>query len=377
MAIGTMDLVSRDQILRLDPVFGAVGLEAGRKVWAPSRLSPREKTVLLIAGDVTVRELGLPFELHTAMALDKVGMSVEDLREILRHVAPAAGLNPTSRAFERLAAIAKAIGKGEASNEVRAPGPHPAAPYPADALIDLRVAAPALAADIEAQTAELWARPHLSHRERLFANLAVDIVAGTLGPTFAAHVAMAFRAGITPAEIREALRVLAEYSTARAWEAAMAHEQILRSLPLEAAGADADSEPRTIASTVEVARYEKTILDKDDASGLAIVETRLVEKFSGGIVGEGHATHLRLERPDGTGTLICYERITGSLGGRQGSFLLEAKGAMGPGADVHGRWSIVDGSGTGELEALRGYAQFSAQRDETSPTGWRASTSLT
>src|SRR5205809_8128673 len=101
-----MELVSPDRVMRLDPVFGAMGLEAGRKIWSPSKLSMREKALLLLAGDVAVRELGLPFELHTAMALSKADMSVEDIRELLRHVAPAAGLNPTSRAFERLAAVA-------------------------------------------------------------------------------------------------------------------------------------------------------------------------------------------------------------------------------------------------------------------------------
>ena len=43
----------------------------------------------------------------------------------------------------------------------------------------------------------------------------------------------------------------------------------------------------------------------------------------------------------------------------------------------NGHWEVVDGSGTGELEGLRGYAEFSAKRDELSPTGWRARTSLT
>jgi Protein of unknown function (DUF3224) len=110
---------------------------------------------------------------------------------------------------------------------------------------------------------------------------------------------------------------------------------------------------------------------------LAILETRLVEKFTGGITGEGAATHLRLERPDGSGTLICYERTIGYIDGQEGSFLLDAKGALGPGPVVHGQWEVVDGSGTGGLGRIGGSAKFSARRDKNSPTGWRASTSLT
>lgn len=376
-----MELVSPDRVMRLDPVFGAMGLEAGRKIWSPSQLSMREKAVLLLAGDVTVRELGLPFELHTAIALNKANMSVEDLRELLRHVAPAAGLNPTSRAFERLAAIVAELGENSDSAATRTSAPYPATLYPVDALRSLRAADPNLAETIVSQSAELWARPGLSHRERLFASLAVDVAGGTLGEAFAAHTRMAASAGITRTELNEALDVIAEYSTVRAWEAAIALDRILRFGPEALSGSkiagDMDAEPRTLDSNVEVEKYERSVLNKPDASGLAIVETRLIEKFAGGIIGKGEATHLRLERSDGTGTLICYERITGSVGRRQGSFLLEAKGAMEPGAIVHGHWEVVDGSGTGELEGLRGYAEFSAKRDELSPTGWRARTSLT
>lgn len=376
-----MALVSPDRVLRLDPVFGSMGIEAARRIWSPSLLSMREKACLLIAGDVAVHELGLPFELHVTMALSKAEMCVEDLRELLRHVAPAAGLNPVSRAFERLAEVVAELGHSPDSHAARPPSPHPATPYPAHALEALRSADPKLALAIERQSSELWARPGLDHRERLFASFAIDVVSGTLGQAFAAHVCMALRAGITAAEMHEALRVLAEYSTVRAWEGTISLEGALRSAPRSQGGlvspGEGSCEPRTVASKVEVEKYDRSVLSEADASGVAIVETRLVEKFVGGIVGEGRATHLRLERSDGTGTLICYERIAGTIGGLRGSFLLKADGAMEPGPVVRGRWEIVSGSGTAELERLNGYAEFSAERDESSPTGWRASTSLT
>jgi hypothetical protein len=133
----------------------------------------------------------------------------------------------------------------------------------------------------------------------------------------------------------------------------------------------------TAQSQVEVTKYLREVLDEPEANGLAIVETRLEEKFTGDLVGNGRAAHLRLERPDGSGNLICYERITGTLGGRRGSFLLEASGAMQASHYVHGRWEIVAGSGTGELEGIRGYAAFMARRDEASKSGWAAETALT
>jgi Protein of unknown function (DUF3224) len=133
----------------------------------------------------------------------------------------------------------------------------------------------------------------------------------------------------------------------------------------------------TVQSKVEVVEYDRAVIDEADASGLALVETRLKERFSGALEGVGVAKHLRLERKDGSGTLICYERISASLDGRHGSFLLEASGFMEASHYVHGRWEIVPGSGTQDLQHIRGYAAFMARRDERSKSGWAAETALT
>lgn len=142
------------------------------------------------------------------------------------------------------------------------------------------------------------------------------------------------------------------------------------------------SMPKTVAHTttqskVEVAKYLREVLDHTDDSAMTVVETRLEENFSGGLVGKGIATHLRIERNDGTGMLTCYERITGSLDGRTGSFLLQASGFTDRHHTVHGRWEILEGSGTSELAGLRGYAAFAAMPDKSAKTGWSADTSLT
>jgi hypothetical protein len=133
----------------------------------------------------------------------------------------------------------------------------------------------------------------------------------------------------------------------------------------------------TIGAKVEVSKYLREVLDHTDDSPMTVVETRLEEHFTGGLSGIGIATHLRIERSDGTGMLTCFERITGSLDGRQGSFLLQASGFTDRRHVVHGRWEIIEGSGTGELAGIRGYAAFGAMPDKSSKTGWSADTSLT
>jgi Protein of unknown function (DUF3224) len=133
----------------------------------------------------------------------------------------------------------------------------------------------------------------------------------------------------------------------------------------------------TVGSTVVVAKYERVELNRVDESGMTVVETRLEEHFTGGMVGQGIATHLRIEREDRTGELICYERFTGTLGGAEGSFLLQASGFADRHHYVHGQWSIVEGSGTRALSGIRGYAAFVASPAADTPTGWQAETSLT
>ena len=124
-------------------------------------------------------------------------------------------------------------------------------------------------------------------------------------------------------------------------------------------------------------KYLREVLSPADASGLAVVETRLEEQFTGGLVASGWAAHLRLERANGTGTLMCIERISGKLDGRSGSFVLEATGFTDRSHFVHGRWEVVEGSATDDLSGLRGYAAFVARPDKNAKSGWSAQTSLT
>lgn len=65
---------------------------------------------------------------------------------------------------------------------------------------------------------------------------------------------------------------------------------------------------------------------------------------------------LMFYRADGTGHAIALERITGTLGGRSGSFVLQHNGTFAAGALM-----VLPGSGTGELAGLRGEGQLIVQ----------------
>ncbi len=61
-------------------------------------------------------------------------------------------------------------------------------------------------------------------------------------------------------------------------------------------------------------------------------------------------------RPDGTSTYVSLLQITGTLGGRTGSFVLQGGGTF-DGTTARVSATVVEGSGTGELAGLRGTAE--------------------
>ena len=75
--------------------------------------------------------------------------------------------------------------------------------------------------------------------------------------------------------------------------------------------------------------------------------------FTGDIDGDGHVEYVMMYRSDGTAAFVGLERITGRIAGRNGSFVLQRTGVFEDG-QAKESYSVVAGSGTGELRSLRG-----------------------
>jgi hypothetical protein len=58
-------------------------------------------------------------------------------------------------------------------------------------------------------------------------------------------------------------------------------------------------------------------------------------------------------RPDGTAAFVGLERIVGSIAGKAGTFVLQRTGVFENGVAKE-TYFVVAGSGTGELQGLRG-----------------------
>jgi hypothetical protein len=110
---------------------------------------------------------------------------------------------------------------------------------------------------------------------------------------------------------------------------------------------------------IDVKTYEPQRYEEVD-QGPNLVEIHVTETFSGDIEGEGVVRFLQAVRKDGSASFVGIERVTGSLAGRTGSFLLQDAGTL-EGTTVKGEWFVIPGSGTGDLSGLRGEGGFTAE----------------
>ena len=79
----------------------------------------------------------------------------------------------------------------------------------------------------------------------------------------------------------------------------------------------------------------------------------VTKTYSGDIAGEGAVEYLMMYRSDGTASFVGLERVSGEVAGRSGSFVLQRTGVYEDG-QAKESYSVIPGSGTGELRGLAG-----------------------
>lgn len=89
-----------------------------------------------------------------------------------------------------------------------------------------------------------------------------------------------------------------------------------------------------------------------------LTRAAVTKKLTGDIEGESHTEYLMVYRPDGSATFVGIERVTGRIGGKSGSFVMQRLGAFESG-QAKESYSVIAGSGTGELRAIRGEGESS------------------
>jgi Protein of unknown function (DUF3224) len=93
-----------------------------------------------------------------------------------------------------------------------------------------------------------------------------------------------------------------------------------------------------------------------------LTHARSTIAYGGDLEGEG-TSGLLMVYDGADATYAGYERFVGSLGGRSGSFVLRLGGGY-EGGTARTTWTVVEGSGTGDLAGLRGEGGYQARQGE-------------
>ena len=125
-----------------------------------------------------------------------------------------------------------------------------------------------------------------------------------------------------------------------------------------------ETSARTHASAVITVHKYEPVAYEEPAGGPVLSRIHVQESFTGDISGEGVVEFLQAGRADGSASFVGIERVTGSVGGRTGTFLLQDAGTV-QGNVVSGDWFVIPDSGTGQLTGLRGDGGFRANLGES------------
>ncbi len=116
--------------------------------------------------------------------------------------------------------------------------------------------------------------------------------------------------------------------------------------------------PTLISSTFVVKSWDERPVHEGE-QGRKLTHARMVYHYSGDLEGESTTESLMWYRDATWASFVGLERFEGRLQGRSGSFVLQGSGVFENGVATSTA-QVVAGSGTGELQGLRGEVRFSA-----------------
>jgi hypothetical protein len=102
---------------------------------------------------------------------------------------------------------------------------------------------------------------------------------------------------------------------------------------------------------ITVRKYEPSASD-EPAEGPVLTRIHVEGSFRGDISDDGVVEFLQAARARGSASFVCIEGVTGEVGGRGGTFLLQDQGSV-TGNVGSGDWFVIPESGTGGLVGLR------------------------
>ncbi|WP_282776299.1 MULTISPECIES: DUF3224 domain-containing protein [unclassified Nocardia] len=109
----------------------------------------------------------------------------------------------------------------------------------------------------------------------------------------------------------------------------------------------------TATGTIESKSWEQTeFASADGAPALGVATGH--DRYSGDIVGDAEWRGIIYSNADGSGGFDSLQRMHCTLAGRAGTFVLRMTGTFDAAGDSRADWSVLPGSGTGDLTGLTG-----------------------
>jgi hypothetical protein len=104
--------------------------------------------------------------------------------------------------------------------------------------------------------------------------------------------------------------------------------------------------------TFTVGAWDENTYAELDGKG-KLTRATVTFDFSGDVTAQGTWDAVMCYREDGTAVFTGMQRMVGQLGDRTGTFVAQADGVYEVG-EARTSWTVIDGSGTGELAGLSG-----------------------
>ena len=118
-------------------------------------------------------------------------------------------------------------------------------------------------------------------------------------------------------------------------------------------------------STYTIKKWDENPI-KEMQRGAKIHRAVVHKVFTGDIEGESTLEYLLVYDEKGHSNYVGIELVVGSLGGKEGTFVLRHTGSFGGGI-ASGKHTVVPGSGTGKLTGLRGSGEYSYGHEDSYP----------
>src|SRR3954462_15172254 len=120
-----------------------------------------------------------------------------------------------------------------------------------------------------------------------------------------------------------------------------------------------------VAGTFKVLGWEERSYDAPDLPQLT--HACVSEELEGDIEGEASVTYLMASCENRTSSFIGLARVVGRIGEREGTFVMQDVGTRENGV-AKGRWTILSGTSTGDLQGIRGEGFFDTTDEQSTYT---------